>query len=70
MYYNQIRFDSLSYRRESIKAEAQILWLRVNSQMRSQISFKITTTNLQLQDEIVNLHELTELEDESVFTLD
>ena len=70
MYYNQIRFDSLSYRRESIKAEAQIIWLPFNSQMSSQIPFKITTTSLELQDEIVNLHDLTELEDESVFTLD
>ena len=33
MYYNQVRFDSFSYGQESIKAEAQIRWLSVNTQM-------------------------------------
>ena len=38
--------------------------------MNSQLPFKISTTRLLLQDEIINLDQLTELDDESVFTLE
>ena len=38
--------------------------------MQTLIPFKVSATLLLLQDEIVNLDDMTELEDETVFRLD
>ena len=45
-------------------------WLSINTQQQTVFPFKISTTKLLLQDEIVNLDDLTELEDETVFRLE
>ena len=46
------------------------MWVPVNSQIQQTIPFKISSTQLYLQDEAINLDELTELDDASVFKLD
>ena len=69
LYYNQIRFNSFLYGKEAITPEAQLNWLSVNTQMQTLIPFNVFTTELLLQDELVNLDDLTELKDQTVFRL-
>ena len=38
--------------------------------MQTLIPFKVSTTKLLLQDELVNLDDVTELEDDTVFSLE
>ena len=47
-----------------------MMWLPVNSQVQQITPFQISSTRLLLQDEAINLDELTELEDASIFKLD
>ena len=47
--------------------ESRILWLRINTQSRETIPFKVSNTQLYLQDEYINLDDITELEDASIF---
>ena len=50
--------------------ESRIIWLRVNTQMRQTQPFKVTNTQLLLQDEFLNLDDLTELDDATIFKLE
>ena len=70
MYYNQIRFNSFKYGQESISRESHMKWLGINTQQQITIPFEVRTTKLLLQDEVINLDEITELEDETVFHLE
>ena len=46
------------------------MWLPVNSQVQQTTPFKVLTTQLYLQDMFINLDDLTELQDESIFKLE
>ena len=70
LLFNELRFDSRYYSDEAIIKESRVTWVPINSQIRQTIPYKVSTTQLFLQDEAINLDELTELEDTSVFTLD
>jgi len=70
LLYNQIRFDSNYYGEEAIIQESRIMWVPVNSQIQQSLPFKIMKTKLFLQDESINLDDLTEIEDASVFKLE
>ena len=67
LYSNQIRFDSTKYGPDAIIKEAKTSWLAINTQVQSQIPYQVSSTQLFLQDEMINLDELTELSDGSVF---
>ena len=62
-----MRFDSESYNEEAIVPETRSIWLPVNTQVQQTIPFKLATSLLFLQDRFINLDELTELEDDTVF---
>ena len=46
------------------------MWVPVNSQIQQTIPFKISSTQLYLQDDAINLDEITELDNASVFKLE
>ena len=46
------------------------MWVPVNSQIQQTIPFKVSSTQLYLQDIPINLDEITELDDASVFKLE
>ena len=48
--HNQIRFDSEQYFADSRVPESRIIYIPISSQNREIISFKVQTTNLELQD--------------------
>ena len=68
--FNQIRFDSRKYGNAAVTTESKFMWAIVNTQVQQTLPFKISTTQLILQDEFVNLDSLTELEDASLFKFD
>ena len=54
---------------ESIFAESSVAWHRISVQKQEGIVFDIVRTRVELQDLFVNLDEITELEDTSVFQI-
>ena len=42
----------------------------VNTQVHEQIPLKVTKTNIRLQDMLIDLDNLTEIEDETIFILE
>ena len=68
--YNQIRFDSTKYFKDSRVAESRIAYIPISSQNREVISYKIQKTNLELQDnDVIMLDELTLTDFEDLFTI-
>ena len=61
LVFNQVRFDSSQYGHDSIISESKLQWVPVNSQIQQTVPFKISTTLLFLQDEDINLDDLTEI---------
>ena len=66
---NQIRFDQSKYGPEAIILETENDTIAIG-QWRNRLSFFVSKTDLSLQDLAVNLDEITELQDSSVFTLE
>ena len=66
---NQIRFEPKVFGEESIITESTVAWYRPSVQKQEGIIFEIVRTKLELQDLFVNLDEITELEDTSVFEI-
>ena len=66
---NQIRFNPKVFGEESIIAESTVSWYRLSVQKQEGIVFEIVRTKLELQDLFVDLDEITELEDTSVFQI-
>ena len=60
LMYNQIRFNKDEFGEERITKESRIAWLKINTQVRQTLGFKVLTTQLELQDEIANFDDLTE----------
>lgn len=63
---NQVRFDQQFYGEESIIQESRIDWHNVGN-WGTRVQYLVTKTEVFLQDIMVNLDELTELEDATVF---
>jgi len=70
MLYNQKRFDSGKYGDQSVKEEARLLWLPINTQMRQTIPYKVSKTHLYLQDRDINLNSITLDQDSSIFKIE
>lgn len=68
--YNSIRFDSRLYDSESVIPESRVSWLPFNTQVRQTIPFKVTKTELDLQDLDIDLDDFTEYTDISPFKLE
>lgn len=69
MLYNQIRFDNKFFGLDSIKKESQMAWIRINTKVRETLPYSIVRTELELQDEYINLDEITKIENSSVFSI-
>ena len=65
---NGIRFDQQKYGEEAIIQESQIDEILLGS-WQHLIEYRIQRTELQLQDLAIDLDEVTELQDSSVFSL-
>ena len=65
---NKIRFDFKKYGRDSIKQESE-MQLSFLGAWRSRQVYEVSTTELALQDLAINIDEITELQDSSVFEL-
>lgn len=67
---NRIRFDYRMFGEESLIKESTLVWTAVQTQIQTEMPFKITRTEVQLQDMAVNFDDLTELLDDGVFKLE
>ena len=56
---------------KSLIPETRVAWLRINTQVRETTPFKVSMSQLFLQDyTMINLDDFTELENEEVFGLE
>ena len=44
-------------------------WIRINTKVRETLPYSIVRTELELQDEYINLDEITKIENSSVFSI-
>ena len=70
MLYNQKRFDSSKYQKDSIVQEAKSIWIPVNTQWQQTIGYQISKTHIFLQDQAIDLDDLTLIEDDSIFKVE
>ena len=64
---NEKLFDANKYGLESIVEQCTITWLSINTQVRQSIPYKISMSTLFLQDRDVDLDDITEIMDNSMF---
>ena len=67
LLHNQKRFNPELYHESSIIRESKIVWAPINIQWRQEIPYRIQKTQIFLQDEFVDLDDLTLIEDDSIF---
>ena len=67
---NAVWFDSSKYFEKSVQAEANLLWKRFNTQVAETIPFRVSRTEIELQDGYVDLDSITLISDGSVFELE
>ena len=67
---NEKLFDANKYGLESIVEQCSFTWVPINTQVRQSIPFKISMSTLFLQDKNVDLDEITEVIDNSMFKVD
>lgn len=66
---NEIRFDDRNYGEEAIVRESKVIWERISVKYQQSIPIKIKRTELDLQDEYINLGSPTKTSGD-VFELD
>lgn len=59
MLSNQVRFDNSEFGKKAIIAESVTTWMIMNTQIQQTIPWKLQTTELELQDLIVDFDEIT-----------
>ncbi len=69
LMYNQIRFDVNEFKEETIVPESYLQYLPINTQFQSTTVYKIQKAEIELQDLFVDADSITELTDDSIFTL-
>ena len=69
MLHNQKRFNPDLFHQDSIIEEAKLVWVPINSQWNQMIPYRIQRANVFLQDEAVDLDDLTLHQDSSIFKL-
>ena len=67
---NQVRFESEEFSNDKIVKESLIKKIKINTQMRYTQAYRVSTTQLELQDMFVNLNYLTEEESSDIFRLE
>ena len=70
IYSNRIRFNSNEFGEDAFIRESDFLWNSVSTQVQLETVYKVSRTEIQLQDMHINLDELTEHTDSSVFRLE
>ena len=68
--FNQVRFEQSKFGPEAIVRESKLMWNFVNTQAQVSLPHQLSQTQLYLQDAVINLDDLTELADASIFKLD
>ena len=69
LMYNQVRFDSSHTGEESVIKESRLKWYSVNTQTQQTFPMQVSTTELFLQDQNIDLDDLTEFSSLEIFTL-
>lgn len=69
LLFNEKYFDSNQYEESSIVSAARVKWFTINTQVQQQIPMQITKSQIFLQDKNVDLDDLTEIYDNSIFSL-
>lgn len=67
---NEIKFDSTTYAEDSIVPQAVAKFIRFSSQIHQNFPMQVANTQLILQDLAIDLDQLTELEDDSIFNIE
>ena len=67
VYANEIRFESQLYGKESIIKESHMDWVRISTYIKFELPYEVSKSELSLQDELIDLDEITEMLDSSVF---
>lgn len=67
---NRIRFDSSQFSTDAIVRESVTDWHRISTEAKFEVPYSVVKATLQLQDLAVNLDDLTELEDSSIFDVE
>ena len=71
LHANQIRFDSEGFFKNAAVKESRVQWLTINTQVKQNLPYAISTMDLELQDnKLLSFDELTRDDIESVFRLD
>ena len=70
VYANRIRFDAQKFGAEAIVQESEFMWNAISTQIQQEAVYKVSRTELQLQDLHIDLDEVTELVDSSAFKLE
>lgn len=68
--FNEKYFDSNQYEENAIVEQGKILWLQVNTQVQQMLPYKISKTQIFLQDKDIDLDDLTEIYDSSIFQVE
>ena len=63
VYVNEIRFDSQFYGEESIIKESRMDWISISTYRPLEFPYRAFMSELSLQDELIDLDEITELSD-------
>ena len=69
MLSNQIRFDSSRWETDSIIKESVLNWFPISTQVQLEVPLEVVRAEVNLQDKLINLEELTELSDDGIFRL-
>ena len=68
--YNEIIFDAKKIGEEAVVRKSRLMWNPINTQFQSSLVQKLQLASIDLQDMMVDLDSLTEIEDESLFSLE
>ena len=66
---NQIRFDSTKYHSDSVSKESVFSWLPLSTEISTRETFRVSKTEIELQDLFVDLDQVTVFESSYLFDL-
>ena len=69
MLTNERKFDSFQYGKESIVPQTKVEYIRFSPFLPQEFAYEVFMTRLNLQDLAIDLDQLTELEDFTVFNM-
>ena len=66
---NQIRFDSTRYHSDSVRKESLFTWLSLSTEISTRNTFRVSKTEIELQDLFIDLDQVTVFESNYIFDL-